>query len=242
MKREAVFLVWAFLAILAPNLSSADDEADARWSIDPETSLFAVVTHKEGVAAGLAHEHFIVADDFHVSIRSGGLFVDGDDSAGSAEMKLNVEDLLVDDPALASAWQKRLLEQKLIAEPFTELSDKDRQKIRKSMLGEEQLDAESHPTIEASLIEIRPFDDGQAAPRYGGLLSLTVRGETASRNVEFDLEVGEDGSLRAELAASFDFSNFGIEPYKAMFGAIRVADSFDVFVVLRGTRMGVAGR
>lgn len=234
-RRTIVFAGAVFLAFLSPNALFAESD-DAEWTVDPEASVFAVVTHKEGLAAGLAHEHLVVASDFDVAIRPGGLWVDDDDSAGSAKIDLPVDQLQVDDPALASAWQERLLELKLIAEPFAELSDKDRQKIRKSMLGTTQLDAGSHPTIQASLIEIRPLGDAEDPPRYGGRLSLTVRGETVSRGVKFRLQVGEDGRLRAELTESFNFSDFGIEPYKAMFGAIRVADSFDVFVVLEANR------
>lgn len=210
--------------------------ANAEWTIDHEASVFAVVTHKEGLAAGLAHEHLVVADGFDFLMQPGGLFTPEDDTPGSAEIELSVDRLQVDDPALASAWQERLLELDLIAEPFAELSEKDRRKIRKSMLGKKQLDAESHPTIRASLQEIRRVEDSQEPSRYVGTLSLTVRGDTASRDMEFELDVGDDGRLRAELTASFAFSDFGIEPYSAMLGAIRVADSFDVFVVLVASR------
>ena len=59
-----------------------------------------------------------------------------------------------------------------------------------------------------------------------------MRDKTASRDVGFRLDFGDDDQIRTELTASFAFSEFDIEPYSAMLGAIRVADRFDVFVVL----------
>ena len=216
---------------LIPSVSAAD------WVVDADASVFAVITHKEGVAAGLAHEHFVVATDFQAVLQEGGLFQAGSDAPPSFQLELVADRLEVDLPSLASRWQQRLLDQELIGEPFAELSDKDRKKIRTSMLGKKQLDAESHPTIRAELSEIRRDDDGD----YVGVLSLTVRGETASREVAFGLEFDRDeggqgpGSLRAEASVSFDFGEFGIEPYSAMLGAIRVSETFHVFTVLVAT-------
>lgn len=223
-----VYLAAALPAVSqSPSEPAAGDagteaEADApSWSVDADGSLFAVVTHKEGLAKGLAHEHFIVATSYDASL----VFDRQDERAASFLFEAAVEDLAVDDAELAAAWQDGLLERELIAEPFSELSDKDRRKIRKSMLADDQLDAESHPTISARLHDPEPAEEGT----YLGTLELTVNGRTASRELRFELF--EDGAeLKAEATCGFRFSDFGIEPYSAMLGAIKVADSFDVFV------------
>lgn len=202
------------------------------WTFDPEASLFAVVTHKEGLAAGLAHEHLVVARDYDTSLSQ------ADGAPESFTMEFATNDLLVDDPDLASAWQERLLDLDLIAEPFAKLSEKDRGKIRKSMLGRKQLDAENHPKIRAELTEIRPEDAGGDRGGYVGTLSLTVKGKTASREIEFEWNADTESATetgdprRIEVTTAFDFTEFGIEPYSAMLGSIRVADTFHVFVVV----------
>lgn len=229
MSSKAASLV--LLAWLLPAVSAAE------WTVDRDASLFAVVTHKEGVAAGLAHEHFVVATDFQAVLQEGGLFEEGSDAPASFRLEVAADSLKVDDPSLASRWQQPLLDRELIGEPFAELSDKDRRKIRSSMLGRTQLDAESHPTIRAELSEIRSAEEGS----YTGTLSLTVRGETASREIEFGLEVDPEApsegrkTWRAEVSASFEFGEFGIEPYSAMLGAIRVSKTFHVFAVVVAT-------
>ena len=57
---------------------------------------------------------------------------------------------------------------------------------------------------------------------------LTIVGET--RPVSFDLVVGEDGELSA--AAVVTQTAWGIKPYSALFGALKVVD--DIEVVLDG--------
>lgn len=228
MNRLSAALVGACLVCLAPTAGAQT------WTIDHNASIFAVVTHKEGLAAGLAHEHFIVAAEYEATLR---------ESAGRPEsftIEFATADLLVDDPSQASAWQGPLLELELIGEAFAELSEKDRGKIRKSMLSKKQLDAEAFPEIRATLSEIRPGETGG----YVGRLSLTVKGKSASRDIEFDWPAASASSVsdqsgaasrRVEVTTTFDFTDFGIEPYSAMLGSIRVADTFHVLAVLVAT-------
>ena len=68
-------------------------------------------------------------------------------------------------------------------------------------------------------------DDGGRLRVQG---DLTIVGET--RPVAFDLVVGEDGEISA--AAVVTQSAWGIKPYSALFGALKVVD--DVEVVLDG--------
>lgn len=200
----------------------------AAWDLDRKASVFAVVTHKEGLAAGLAHEHFVVANDYEATIDVAGLFSDDVESAARFEFEVAVNDLRVDDPEQSARWQERLLQLELLGKPFAELSEKDRKKIRKSMLGKKQLNAALHPQISARLEEIRSDGDGS----YFGTLHLTVADHSVSKEISFVLDGTERGVLRAEVTATFDFTDFGIKPYSAMLGSIRVANTFHIFVVL----------
>ncbi len=56
---------------------------------------------------------------------------------------------------------------------------------------------------------------------------LTIAGK--SQPVSFDLSVGDDGALSA--STTLTQSDFGIKPYSALFGALKVKDDVEVFVV-----------
>ncbi len=57
---------------------------------------------------------------------------------------------------------------------------------------------------------------------------LTILGRTEP--VRFDLEIGDDGSVAASAVVTQ--TDWGLKPYSALFGALKVAD--EVVVVLAG--------
>lgn len=204
-------------AAAGPSLEELDG-----WRVEAPESFFAVVTHKEGVASGLAHEHLIVAQTLEAQLE-----LDlADPDATTARVDLSVADLLVDDPATNVEWQAELLRRELISEAFATLKEKERQKIRRSMLSRKQLDVENHPTICAELDGVVVEGD-----RATGTLHLEIRGQRVSRELTFAWpSPSADGSLRVDVTQSFEFTDFGIKPYSALLGAIRVADTFDVVI------------
>lgn len=214
-----------FLVVGALATTTAGVTQTGGWTLDEEQSLFAVVTHKEGVASGLAHEHLVVAGDIEMRLQ-----VDLEQPTKTiAEAEVRVDGLEVDDPALNAQWQSELLERELISEEFASLGDKDRQKIRRSMLSKKQLDAETHPMLRARLdgvsVDAAPVDGGAAT----ATLHLEIRGQSVAREIAFEWpEPDEDGAIRVDASQSFTFRDFGIKPYSALLGAIRVADEFDV--------------
>lgn len=224
-RRRARFVDCLSLMSMMVSLSVAAAAQPAtrapQWSIDTNASLVAVVTHKEGLASGLAHEHLIVAPIEAIDLR----FDPSEPETAAVGMDFEVMDLEVDDPERQQLWQQVLIETGVLAEPFADLSPKDRRKIRQSMLGPKQLDAEAHPTIRADVDRVRS-DGGEASAR----LVFEVRGQSVERVVSFDAPLVDEGTLRITLTERFRFSDFGIRPYSALLGAIRVADEFDVVV------------
>jgi polyisoprenoid-binding protein YceI len=71
---------------------------------------------------------------------------------------------------------------------------------------------------------VRPGPDGRLAVEG----ELTLAGET--RPIAFELAAGDDGSLRATAVVTQ--TEWGMKPYSALFGALKVRD--DVEVVLDG--------
>ena len=199
------------------------------WSIDAESSLVAVVTHKEGLASGLAHEHLVAAPLEAMDLRFDPSKVEG----AEVTLVFEVDALSVDDADLQKRWQQSLLDADVLGAPFAELSPKDRRKIRQSMLGPKQLDAVAHPKIRIVANDLRA-DGVEATAR----LVLEVRGQSVQRVLRFPWPLVSAGELRVDFIERFGFSEFGIRPYSALLGAIRVADEFDVVVRLVGRSGG----
>lgn len=218
-------LVVALVVLFAGGVETAA----AEFRIDEAESLLAVLTHRAGFAARLAHNHLIAASRYSLEVR----FDPAHPAQSSASFAMNVADLVVDDPELHGKWYPRLEALGLLDEPFKEISEKDRNKIRGSMLGESQLDAEAHPRIECRVREIseRPATSGDTTFPVHATLELTIRGRTISRAVP--ARYAHDGkSLKIETAGVFRFTEFGIKPYSAMLGAVKNRDEFHVFASL----------
>jgi polyisoprenoid-binding protein YceI len=102
---------------------------------------------------------------------------------------------------------------------ITELGEDDKASIRQ--------------TIYDELLHGTPVAFRSTAVRAagdGGAGSFTIDGELTmlgrTKRIAFELEVGADGSLRA--SAAIKQSDWGIKPYSALFGALKVADEVRV--------------
>lgn len=215
--------------LLIAVLLAAPPATAASYEIDAGESLFAVVTRKAGFAAGLAHDHLIVAGDYTASLE----FLPDEPERAGFRLEARTEALEPDEPASRKRWQPRLIELGILDEVFEDVSEKQRTKIRRAMLGEGQLDAAAYPRVVASTSGIEPLET-VAGFGYRVQLALDVRGVRVVRPVAARYEIGESGRLTVEAFGSFRFSDFGIEPYSAMLGAVRNRDEFRVYVHLVG--------
>ena len=200
--------------------------------IEADDSIIAVITHKGGFAAKRAHNHLIAASGYEAELS----FDAAAPLATRFELGFGVEQLVVDPWDLEQAWYPRLQELEILAEAFTEIADKDRQKIRKSMLSNEQLDGEKFPRISASVtgIEEKAVTHGEVNFPYTASLVLEVRGRRVEKPVAARYEAA-DGSLTVEAVGAFRFKEFGIEPFSAFFGAVKNEDEFHVYLHLKGS-------
>lgn len=200
------------------------------WSIDRDRSMLAVVTRKAGLAARLAHDHLIVASRWDGTIA----FDPRDPGRTEFAAVIDVSALAVDRTADHARFERALSRIGLREQPFTELSPKQRGKVERAMRSKGQLDAERHATVSVRVRSVVQDGTDPAFP-FRATLAMTVRGvevETPAR-ARFRL----DGDrLTIEGRASFLFSEFGIEPYSALLGAVRNRDAFDVAIVLVAER------
>jgi hypothetical protein len=225
-------MVRFFGSLLAtlPLLSAAAQPAE--MSLDSTQTILAVVTHKGGIASGLAHDHLIAAGDPTAVLR-----LDpedpGDLSAAQFELQAPVTKLRVDEDPLRAETFPRLKELGVLQEPFEELSDKDRGKIAKALQSKGQLDAKAHPAITARLlgVERKETKIGEEVFPWSARLALTVRGVTVEREVPARVTV-EEGTVTIEALGEFRFTEFDIEPYSALLGAIKNLDEFHLYARL----------
>lgn len=196
----------------------------------PEKSDFVVVTHKDGFAAMMAHDHAIAASAYDARLE----FDPGNPSAARFKIIVPVRDLTVDDPAVQARIAPRLEQLAVRNGPFPEVSEKDRATIRAAMLGPRQLDAQRHATISATADVSRRQVGASTGPDpfpYVVNLRLEILGRAVERQANARYEY-RDGRLEVEAYATFEFIDFGIKPYSAFLGAVRNRNEFHIYVSL----------
>ena len=97
---------------------------------------------------------------------------------------------------------------------------KDRAAVAASMKGPEQLDVQQHPHIRFASTSVTPRSDGALIVEG----HLTLRGRTRTVRLPVTVVEQPDGSVRGRGTLSFKVSDFGIEPYSAFLGAVKVKD------------------
>lgn len=207
--------VAAGFALQAPALAG-------NYKIDAGRSVFAVLTHKAGLASGLAHDHLIVATAPAVELE----FDPQRAEATKLTFAVAVEALEVDAPAARAALKGRLRELGLQADDLPAVPESDRRKVRAAMLGPSQLDGAKFPEIRAEVLRLERV--AESAP-WNLVLRLTIRGRTLERRLAATWSE-KDGTLAAETFTELHFKEFGIEPYSTMLGAIRNDDRFHLYV------------
>ncbi len=222
----------SFLALVlgVMNVASAATET---YTVIPSESVFAVVTHKTGIAAGLAHNHFVFPGRYtaEASVDQAHL------EQAHFRLQFQTTDLVADGSAEKNRWFPGVKADGILDDPFPEISEKDRGKIRESMLGKDQLDARRFPEIVAELKRIsqKSATAGSKSFAYEAIVALTVHGTTVER--PFLLNIQQTGdTARIEGVGSFTFTAFGIKPFSGFLGAVRNEDVFHVFVDMKAKR------
>jgi len=224
-------LLAAALAVQV-NADTVPRPSAAAWTIDREQTLVAVVTHRAGFAARLAHNHLVVARDYSARVEFDPERIE----RALFDLEALVTDLDVDLPELKEAWEPRLAELDIVPELGAPSPD-DRAEIRKTMLSDKQLDAEQFPRISVRVFGVRerPAMRGAIEFPFAADIEMMVHGETVTREAAARYTL-EGDVLEIEAVADFTFEEFGIEPYSAFLGSVKNENGFQVFLALRATR------
>ena len=221
-------LFFAFFATLA--LGSGGAAFAAECQVDATQSIFAVLTRKAGMAAGLAHDHLVTAPRAAMTLS----FDPANPEATRATLQAEVATLEFDPPAARSRLVARLAELGIGPKELPPVSASDRNKVRDSGLGKSQLDAAGHATLSAELVGLERAAKPNGTFEWTAKLRLTLKGKSVERPLAARFE-SADGKVTAEAFGDFKFSDFGIEPYSAALGAVRNEDRFFVYVALAAT-------
>ncbi len=228
---DSRWLALVALAILGSTMLGSVVEA-AEVEVLAAQSVFAVVTHKGGFAAGMAHNHLVTAAGHQLEMA----FDAAAPLQSSFELRTAASQLEVDRGDLQLEWYPRFEALGVLSEAFGDVADKDRAKIHESMLGKSQLNAEKFPQIVATVVSVtaKAATVGEVEFPYQVTLRLEVRGQAVEKPVaaRFDLA---DTSITVEAVGAFKFSDFGIKPFSAFLGAVKNEDEFHVYLNLTGT-------
>ncbi len=190
-----------------------------RYALDPESSRIWLQLHADGALARLGHTHVIVAQQLR-----GTVWLHPQLERSALELVIPVNVLLVDDP------HERAAAGGGFAEP---IDAEARAGTREHMLGESQLDAAHYPSLTLRSLHIRAADAAAIAGAGAGAgagrtavieFQVSLREHTAQLSVPVHWQL-QGEQLRASGAVEFKQSDLGIEPYSALLGALRVADT-----------------
>lgn len=186
------------------------------YTIDADRSLVTLRVYRAGRLAKLGHSHVIT------SANEVGQAWTGDTPAASGfEVRLAVNDLIVDDPAARAAE----------GPDFPgELSDAAREGTRNNMLRAEVLDGERHPEI-----VVRAGSLGGTWDQPTVAASVTLKGHTRSIDMPLTI-VRTDDAVVARGAFRILQSDFGITPFSIGGGAIAVADAVEISFEISAVR------
>ncbi len=176
-----------------------------RTSFDALTAECLVFTFKAGWASAIGHD---------LKLRVESFTVDFDPTSGDLEARFDAGSIRY----VCAVQHGR--------EEAGALSRRDRRKVEEAIVSD-VLDARRHPEIRFAARGVWP-ESGRFVVVMNHHGELTLRGRTEPLRVE--VETTDDG-WRAH--AVVHQPRWGIEPYKAMLGALRIQPDVDVHLTLR---------
>jgi polyisoprenoid-binding protein YceI len=174
------------------------------YEIDSACSRLAVEVGKAGLFSGLGHAHTITAPKIEGRIKLDAANV----TAGRVWLAVPAADLQVADAGI---------------------DDEDRAEI-KSNMDAKVLKVGSHPRITFESTGVAPFPGEPGRYLLSGRLKLCGISRPVSLKIALEVEGGE---LRATGSTVIKQTDFGIEPFSAALGTIKVSDEVTVAFDIR---------
>jgi len=201
----------------APDTAPSADPASADWPafaqpaanetvyrVDESASALLARVDPSGPMARLGHSHVVGG-----AVLSGRIVTGA--AAPRAEVHVRVRDLAVDRPAWRRAHGLK-----------AELDASAIEGTRRNLLGPRVMDAESHPRIDVRSVAV-------SGPAWLPEVELAIRWRGRVRQFGVPVAIRLDGE-RIEAVGRFDLrhSDFGLDPFSAAGGALRVSDRIQI--------------
>ena len=203
MKKAYITLsaLFAFLATAAAPTFSAD--ARTIYKIDSTKSKIEIHVAKDGFLKAFGHDHLISATQFS-----------GDVQVNASKMEDSTVSFTADSASLR------------VIDPGE--SEKDRNEVQATMLGAQVLDVARYPKIEFSstAVKVSSSTGGKSELQVTG--TLTLHGVQKPITLPVRVRIADDGTFTCDTEISLLQSDFGITPYKAAGGAVRVKDKLTI--------------
>ncbi|MFA9460327.1 YceI family protein [Thiohalorhabdus methylotrophus] len=183
------------------------------YRVDPCLSRVTIRVSAGGPLAELGHNHVVSTRELH-----GYVLDPAAGGSGRTDIYVPVTALEVDKP--------RLVEE---AGFDTELSEQEKAQTRYNMLAE-VLEAHKYPYVR---IHATPAPDSPTPPE-ALTVDLTIHGETQTRRVPVRMRRTEDWlEVRGRLSVRHE--DFGMEPFTALAGQLRVKEELDLRFLVHAT-------
>jgi polyisoprenoid-binding protein YceI len=198
------------------------------YVIDTAKTYFAIVTGKEGLARAAAHEHVVVAKNYEANLS----IDEQDPTKSSFNLAISTAKLVIDNPDDQKAVYNILKKLKLRDAKFPKLDAKELKDVRESMLSKEQLDVKNFNKI---TVRIAKITNNKASNDYKIKFIMKVKNKTVTKFM--NVKVSHDKNLlKINGHTKIKFSDFGIKPYSAFLGVVKVSDEFLMVLDLTAKR------
>ncbi|MDT8409102.1 MAG: YceI family protein [Wenzhouxiangellaceae bacterium] len=184
------------------------------YRVDPQASMLQIRVDPEGAMAALGHSHIIGGPVITGSIVLGPAGDGTDNPPGNpigVDLSIDARELDVDRPAWRVAHG---LDPDLAASAIDG--------TRANMLGERVLDVDRHPSIDIRSVAV-------SGPLWLPLVTarIRLRGQVRERVIPVSVRRSEE-RLEASGYLTLLQSDFGMQPFSAAGGALRVADRMEI--------------
>lgn len=191
---------------LTGDYGAAAENGAIVYRLEPRASQVLVLVGKSGPFAAAGHVHVIVVNGLEGFAR---LSRRGD----RADVVFAVRDLVVDPPAERSA----------MGGAYAKLPNKDEiDGTRRHMLGPSVLDAEKYPWVHLVVLATGPV-----VPSMSTRIRLTLHGATRLIPSRTKCEATAN-ALYADGSFAIRQTDFGIQPYSILLGALRVKNRLEI--------------
>lgn len=186
---------------------------EAVYRVDTQRSRVFLRTGRDGPMKSAGHDHVIASVDVE-----GLVLVSDDPGKSRADLRLPLQQLVVDDPA----YRERFGLEPGLPESAIEGTTRNMQ--------EKVLESNLFPWATAS-VRVLSMQDAQAELD----VTVTVHGASFDYTMPADVDIGRD-TLRVSGSMTVQHSDFGLIPFSAAGGLLRVAEDIEIAFEIEARR------